>query len=121
MQKEWTIISSKIYLQAFSLFETMEVVSSAAIEVLLQNLINLFKDECTLLRGLDEDAQQLQRTLRMIQAYLNDAEKKSITQDSVKIWLRELEAVAFDADNVLDELSLSSSPQKSTQDEIIQG
>ncbi|XP_042030920.1 putative disease resistance protein RGA3 isoform X1 [Salvia splendens] len=83
----------------------MEGVSSAAIEVLVQNLINLFKDEYSLLRGLDEDALQLQRTLGMIQAYLNDAEKKSITQDAVKIWLRELEAVAFDADNVLDEVS----------------
>ncbi|KAG6383409.1 hypothetical protein SASPL_156839 [Salvia splendens] len=83
----------------------MEGVSSAAIDVLVQNLINLFKDEYSLLRGLDEDAQQLQRTLGTIQAYLNDAEKKSITQDAVKIWLRELEAVAFDADNVLDELS----------------
>ncbi|XP_042030388.1 putative disease resistance protein RGA1 isoform X3 [Salvia splendens] len=83
----------------------MEGVSSAAVEVLVQNLINLFKDEYSLLRGLDEDAQQLQRTLGMIQAYLNDAEKKSITQDAVKIWLRELEAVAFDADNVLDEVS----------------
>ncbi|KAL1535472.1 putative disease resistance protein RGA4 [Salvia divinorum] len=83
----------------------MEGVSSAAVEVLVQNLINLFKDEYSLLRGLDEDAQQLQRTLGTIQAYLNDAEKKSITQDSVKIWLRELEDVAFDADNVLDKLS----------------
>ncbi|KAG6393593.1 hypothetical protein SASPL_147837 [Salvia splendens] len=83
----------------------MEGVSSAAIEVLVQNLINLFRDEYSLFRGFDEDAQQLQRTLGMIQAYLNDAEKKSITQDAVKIWLRELEAVAFDADNVLDELS----------------
>ncbi|XP_047978413.1 putative disease resistance protein RGA3 isoform X2 [Salvia hispanica] len=83
----------------------MEGVSSAAIEVLIQNLINLFKDEYSLFRGLGEDAQQLQRTLGMIQAYMKDAEKKSITQDSVRIWLRELEAVAFDADNVLDELN----------------
>ncbi|XP_047975681.1 disease resistance protein RGA2-like isoform X2 [Salvia hispanica] len=83
----------------------MEGVSSAAIEVLVQNMINLFSEEYSLLRGLDEDAQQLHRTLGTIQAYLNDAEKKSITQDSAKIWLRELEAVAFDADNVLDELS----------------
>ncbi|XP_057772413.1 putative disease resistance protein RGA3 [Salvia miltiorrhiza] len=80
-------------------------VSAAAIEVLVQNVINVFKEERSLLRGLDGDAQQLQRTLGMIQAYLNDAEKKSITQDAVKIWLRELEAVAFDADNVVDELS----------------
>ncbi|XP_047955341.1 putative disease resistance protein RGA3 isoform X2 [Salvia hispanica] len=83
----------------------MEGASSAAVEVLVQNLINLFKEEYSLLRGLDKDAHQLQRTLETIQAYLKDAEKKSITQEAVKIWLRELEAVAFDADNVLDELS----------------
>ncbi|XP_047965208.1 putative disease resistance protein RGA1 [Salvia hispanica] len=78
---------------------------AAAIEVLVQNLINVLKEEYSLLRGLDEDAQQLQMTLGMIQAYLNDAEKKSITEDAVKFWLRKLEAVAFDADNALDELS----------------
>ncbi|XP_057772127.1 disease resistance protein RGA2-like [Salvia miltiorrhiza] len=80
-------------------------VSAAAIEILLQSLINVFKEEHSLLRGLDEDAQQLQTTLGIIQGYLNDAEKKSITQDAVKIWLRKLEALAFDADNVVDELS----------------
>ncbi|XP_047956509.1 putative disease resistance protein RGA3 [Salvia hispanica] len=78
---------------------------AAAIEVVVQNLINVLKEEYSLIRGLDGDAQQLQRTLGMIQAFLNDAEKKSITQDAVKFWLRDLEAVAFDADNVLDELS----------------
>ncbi|KAL1535405.1 putative disease resistance protein RGA1 [Salvia divinorum] len=78
---------------------------AAAIEVLVQNLIKVLKEEYSLLRGLDEDAQQLQTTLGMIQAYLNDAEKKSITEDAVKFWLRELEAVAFDADNALDKLS----------------
>ncbi|XP_047970700.1 putative disease resistance protein RGA3 [Salvia hispanica] len=41
----------------------------------------------------------------MIQAFLNDAEKKSITENAVKLWLRELEVMAFEADNVLDELS----------------
>ncbi|KAG6393638.1 hypothetical protein SASPL_147882 [Salvia splendens] len=77
----------------------------AAIEVLVQNLINALREEYSLLRGLDEDAQTLQRTLIVIMAYLSDAEKKFITQDAVKIWLRELEALAFDADNVLDKLS----------------
>ncbi|XP_047963824.1 disease resistance protein RGA2-like [Salvia hispanica] len=77
----------------------------AAIEILIQNLINVLREEYSLLRGLDEDAQKLQRTLIMIMAYLSDAQKKFIIQDSVKIWLRELEALTFDADNVLDELS----------------
>ncbi|XP_047969519.1 putative disease resistance protein RGA3 [Salvia hispanica] len=78
---------------------------AAAIEVLLQNLINVLKEEYFLRQGLDGDSQQLQTNLGMIQAYLNDAEKKFITQDAVKFWLRKLETLAFDADNVLDELS----------------
>ncbi|XP_047955373.1 putative disease resistance protein RGA3 isoform X2 [Salvia hispanica] len=78
---------------------------AAAIEVLVQNLINTLKDEYSLIRGLDGAALQLQRTLDMIQAFLNDVEKKTITDKAVKVWLRDLEVVAFDADNVLDELS----------------
>ncbi|KAG6394481.1 hypothetical protein SASPL_145067 [Salvia splendens] len=78
---------------------------SAAIEVVVQNLINVLMEEYFLVQGLNENAKKLQMTLGMIQAYLNDAEKKFIPQDSVKFWLRKLEALAFDADNVLDELS----------------
>ncbi|KAL7145259.1 hypothetical protein ABFS83_07G069000 [Erythranthe nasuta] len=40
----------------------------------------------------------------MIQSFLNDAEKKQITEETVKLWLLKLESVAYDADNVLDEL-----------------
>ena len=61
---------------------------AAAIEVLVQNLINALKEEYSLIRGLDGAAQQLQRTLDMIQAYLNDAEKKSISDKAVKVWLK---------------------------------
>ncbi|XP_047964645.1 putative disease resistance protein RGA1 [Salvia hispanica] len=82
----------------------MEAVATAGVEVVVQNLINFLKEEYSLLRGLDKDAEQLQETLKMIQAYLSDAEKKSTTE-AVKMWLRKLEAVAFDADNVLDELN----------------
>ncbi|KAH6816073.1 hypothetical protein C2S51_020893 [Perilla frutescens var. frutescens] len=72
--------------------------AAATIEVLVQNLINVAAD-------LDKDAQKLKTSLSMIQSYLNDAEKKFIAQEAVKTWINELEAVAFDADHVLDELS----------------
>ncbi|XP_057772128.1 disease resistance protein RGA2-like [Salvia miltiorrhiza] len=78
--------------------------SCAVIEILVQKLMKTFKEELSLIRGVDEDAQQLQMTLVMIQGYLNNAQNYS-TKDDVKTWLRELEAVAFGADDVLDELS----------------
>ncbi|KAL1548302.1 putative disease resistance protein RGA4 [Salvia divinorum] len=80
--------------------------SCASIEILVQKLINAFKEELSLIRVLDEDVQQLHRTLLMIQVYLNNAQKECFnTQEAVKFWLRDLEAVAFDADNILDEIT----------------
>ncbi|KAL0377047.1 UNVERIFIED_CONTAM: hypothetical protein Scaly_0822300 [Sesamum calycinum] len=41
----------------------------------------------------------------MIQDFLDDAEMQQITNKAVKRWLKKLEAVAYDADDVLDELN----------------
>ncbi|KAL8479536.1 hypothetical protein ACS0TY_026437 [Phlomoides rotata] len=79
---------------------------SATIGVLVQNLIDCIKDEISLIRGLEDDANNLKLTLTRIQGFLDDAGKKFITDNAaVKTWLNELEAVAFDADNILDELN----------------
>ncbi|KAG6393519.1 hypothetical protein SASPL_147762 [Salvia splendens] len=78
---------------------------AAAINVLVQNMFNVMKEDYFLVEGLDGDAQQLQTTLRLIQAYVDDAANKSITEKAVQVWLTKLEDVAFNADNVLDKLS----------------
>ncbi|EYU40935.1 hypothetical protein MIMGU_mgv1a027109mg [Erythranthe guttata] len=57
----------------------------------------------------------------MIQSFLIDAENKQITNGTVKLWLHKLEGVAFDADNVLDELDyqhLSETIHHHTQHKI---
>ncbi|KAJ8471998.1 hypothetical protein OPV22_026341 [Ensete ventricosum] len=50
-----------------------------------------------------EDLKHLQRTLLRIQSVLADAEVREIREESVKLWLSELQALAYDADDVLDE------------------
>ncbi|XP_038979668.1 putative disease resistance protein RGA4 isoform X2 [Phoenix dactylifera] len=50
-----------------------------------------------------EDLKELKRTLERIRAVLHDAEEREIRDESVKLWLRELKEVAYDADDVLDE------------------
>lgn len=79
--------------------------AAAALEILVQSPINVPKEEICAIRGLHKDAELLKTTLFMIQTYLNDAQKKFIAQEAVRIWLKELETVSFDADNVLDELN----------------
>ncbi|GFP87615.1 putative disease resistance protein rga3 [Phtheirospermum japonicum] len=69
-----------------------EAVVSAAIQVLLEQL---FK----------KDLESLKNSFDIVKAFLCDAEKKQVTNDAVKIWLRNLEDLAFEADNVFDDIS----------------
>ncbi|XP_038979607.1 putative disease resistance protein RGA4 isoform X2 [Phoenix dactylifera] len=50
-----------------------------------------------------KDLEKLERTLKRIRAVLHDAEEREIREESVKLWLKELKEVAYEADDVLDE------------------
>ncbi|XP_047961116.1 disease resistance protein RGA2-like [Salvia hispanica] len=77
---------------------------AAVLQVLVQNLIDHSKEGYLLVQGLKKEADKLKGSLDTIQKYLNDAEKRTNLNDALKSWLKRLENVAFDADNVLDEL-----------------
>ncbi|KAL7106347.1 hypothetical protein ACP275_07G107200 [Erythranthe tilingii] len=76
----------------------------AALGVLLPRLISVLEKQIDLFRNFKKDLKNLKSSITMIQSFLNDAENKQITNGTVKLWLHKLEGVAFDADNVLDEL-----------------
>ncbi|XP_057778376.1 disease resistance protein RGA2-like [Salvia miltiorrhiza] len=78
--------------------------AAAVLQALVQNLIDLSKKEISI-RHLHKDAAKLAGNLDMIKNFLYDAEMRSITSKAVKSWLKKLEDVAFDADNVLDEIN----------------
>ncbi|XP_073106785.1 uncharacterized protein [Elaeis guineensis] len=50
-----------------------------------------------------KDLKKLERTLERIQTVLHDAEERDIREEAVKLWLKELKEVAYDAEDVLDE------------------
>ncbi|EHA8588124.1 putative disease resistance protein [Cocos nucifera] len=50
-----------------------------------------------------KDLKKLERTLKRIHAVLNDVEEREIREEAVKLWLKELKEVAYDAEDVLDE------------------
>ncbi|KAF3340707.1 putative disease resistance protein RGA3 [Carex littledalei] len=54
-------------------------------------------------RAVEEDLERLMRTLKWIKATLYDAEEREIRDRSVKLWLKELKKVAYDAEDVLSE------------------
>ncbi|KAI3445063.1 hypothetical protein Pfo_001728 [Paulownia fortunei] len=53
------------------------------------------------------------QTLGIIQAVIDDAEDKQLTDKAVKLWLEHLRDLAYDLDDVLDEISTQALIQKS--------
>nr|KYP67689.1 Disease resistance protein RGA2 [Cajanus cajan] len=56
--------------------------------------------------------QQLETTLRVVRAVLDDAEKKQITDSNVNHWLTTLKDLVYQADDLLDHVSTKASTQK---------
>ncbi|GFQ00710.1 putative disease resistance protein rga3 [Phtheirospermum japonicum] len=82
-----------------------EAAVGATIQVLLEHLLTLSKEQIGLVRNFKKDLEKLQKTISMVNDLLHDAEKRQVTDSAVKRWLRELEALAFEADNVFDDIS----------------
>ncbi|XP_026441998.1 putative disease resistance RPP13-like protein 1 [Papaver somniferum] len=54
-------------------------------------------------RGVKHDLRKLGKTLESIQALISDAEEKQLTDATVRLWLRRLKDVVYNADDVMDE------------------
>ncbi|KAL4567615.1 hypothetical protein LXL04_023204 [Taraxacum kok-saghyz] len=56
-------------------------------------------------KGIDSELKKLKRSLIQIKAFLNDAAQKEISDEAVKEWLNGLQHLAYDIDDVLDDLA----------------
>ncbi|QHO25263.1 Putative disease resistance RPP13-like protein [Arachis hypogaea] len=56
--------------------------------------------------------QKLETILNVVEAVLNDAEKKQISNPAVKRWLENLQDAVYDADDLLDEIATKAATRK---------
>ncbi|KAL3507497.1 hypothetical protein ACH5RR_032879 [Cinchona calisaya] len=77
----------------------------STVQVLLEKTISLASEQIGLFVSFKNDLEKLKKSSTVIQAFLEDAEKKQVSKESVKLWLKELELVAFDARNLLDDFN----------------
>ncbi|XP_071906859.1 disease resistance protein RGA2-like [Coffea arabica] len=82
-----------------------DVLIASTIEVALKKTLSLANERIGKLFQFKEDLDTLKGSVAMIQAVLADAEEKQTHDQAVRLWLQRLEAVAFDAENLLDELN----------------
>ncbi|KAG8364988.1 hypothetical protein BUALT_Bualt18G0055800 [Buddleja alternifolia] len=78
---------------------------SALAQTILGNLNSVVLREIGVAWGLTDELNNLESTFTTIQLVLQDAELKQRKTEAIQNWLRKLKNAAYDADNVLDEIS----------------
>ncbi|KAL0388616.1 UNVERIFIED_CONTAM: Disease resistance protein RGA2 [Sesamum radiatum] len=82
-----------------------EAIIGAAVQVLVEKLIVMATADIGTIFGVKNDLTRLKDSFTMIQAFLHDASKRQVEEESVTMWLKKLEDVAYEADNLLDEFN----------------
>ena len=91
-----------------------EILLNALFQVLFDRLASpdLFSFVRQLGGGVDSELKKWEKKLRMIQAVLRDAEEKQLTDEAVKMWLDDLQDLAYDAEDILDEFATQALESK---------
>ncbi|XP_022761323.1 disease resistance protein RGA2-like [Durio zibethinus] len=75
----------------------------AIVELARSKAISIIEEQINLAWGFQDELSKLRASLDMALAFLRDAERSQV-DGLVKVWLRQLEDIAYEADDVLDEL-----------------
>ncbi|XP_071719132.1 putative disease resistance RPP13-like protein 1 [Rutidosis leptorrhynchoides] len=89
-----------------------EIVVSATVTVLIEKLLSSDLMKLARSEGIESTLRKWKKTLPMIQAVLSDASEKHITQQAVSLWLQELHHLAYDIDDVLDDMNTENMRRK---------
>ncbi|PNY07064.1 NBS-LRR resistance protein [Trifolium pratense] len=86
--------------------------AEALLGVAFENLMALLQNEFSTISGISSKAQKLSTNLNLIKVVLEDAEKKQVTNCSIKVWLQQLKDAVYVLDDILDECSIESNRLK---------
>ncbi|XP_071719127.1 putative disease resistance RPP13-like protein 1 [Rutidosis leptorrhynchoides] len=89
-----------------------EIVITAAVTVLIEKLLSVDLKKLTRSEEIKSQLQNLKTNWELIEAVLADANEKHITNISVKKWLQELRHLAYDMEDVLDDMATETIRRK---------
>lgn len=92
-----------------------EAILGAFMQTLFQKLSEATLDHFISWRGIHGKLESLSSTLSQLQAFLDDAEEKQLTDASVRGWLAKLKDITYDLDDLLDSYSAKSMRMKQRQ------
>ncbi|XP_076943302.1 putative disease resistance RPP13-like protein 1 [Bidens hawaiensis] len=82
-----------------------EIIASEILKSVFEKLASEALKTYVRSQGIHSELKKLERTLAQIQSLLNDASQKEINDEAVKQWLNGLQHLAYDIDDVLDDLA----------------
>ncbi|XP_073143379.1 putative disease resistance protein RGA4 [Henckelia pumila] len=86
--------------------------AEACVQLLLDNLISLIKEEVGLIMGVEQEMNKLSSNLTAIQAVLQDAELKQLESKQIRDWLCKLNDLTYEIEDILDECATEISKLK---------
>ncbi|KAK1551295.1 hypothetical protein Q3G72_033477 [Acer saccharum] len=90
----------------------VELFLSAFLQVLFDRLASRELLKFLRQEGLYSEIKKWGETLKMIQDVLGDAEEKQLKEMAVKTWLNDLQDLAYDIDDILDEFATEALARK---------
>ncbi|TVU23534.1 hypothetical protein EJB05_25908, partial [Eragrostis curvula] len=75
----------------------------------IQKLQEIITEEAIKILGVKKDLKELQQTIKQIQYFLKDADRRSIEDSSASNWFGELRDAMYDADDIIDLARLKGS------------
>ncbi|KAH0720661.1 hypothetical protein KY285_005528 [Solanum tuberosum] len=83
-------------------------VIGATVQVVLEKLLSLTIEKVSSSRDCNKHLRMLTQNVSIIQAFINDAERRQVDDHAVEKWVKMLDIVAENAENVFDEFTYES-------------
>ncbi|KAJ0860855.1 putative virus X resistance protein-like, coiled-coil [Helianthus annuus] len=93
-----------------------DAATSALVKLIFEKLADEAFKRYARAQGIHSELENLGRELSLIQALLHDASEKEVTDRSVGIWLNSLQHLAYDIEDVLDDVATEAMRRELTQE-----
>ncbi|KAL0308669.1 UNVERIFIED_CONTAM: putative disease resistance protein RGA3 [Sesamum radiatum] len=80
-----------------------ETVIVASVRVLVEKLVGVAAEGIGGVLGVKNEVNKLKKSLDRMKAFLSDADRRQVEETTVTLWLKNLQVVIYEVDNLLDE------------------
>ncbi|KAM0823213.1 hypothetical protein ACQ4PT_071019 [Festuca glaucescens] len=84
------------------------MVASGVIKVVIKEIASAVKGELKLHKNLRKDMEKMKMTLESVEAVLSEAERRSITDEPTRLWLKRLKDALYEISDMLDDFEADS-------------